>query len=220
MITTAIVPVIGRTVGIGGVVWTADVILTNRSNQPLDVVLTAPGVAGEPFVFLTLQPGESSPFPDVAAEAFGVQNDLAPLLVQTLGESSVHVASVIRGLGPDGAVRPQIPRILYARPNNMTSLLSGLRIDEEYRTNIGLANVGDAAATVSLSLQRMTGRPLDTVTLVLSPRSLRQVALGEIFPIVTEGSDLSVVVEFLSPDAYAYASVLRNETHDGFFVGP
>lgn len=220
VVTTAIVPVIGRTVGLGGVVWTADIFLTNPSTQPLDVILTAPGVDGDPFLFMTLQPGESSPLPDLAADAFGVRNDLAPLLVHTLADYSVNIDCVIRGTGPDGAVRPQVPRILYGRPSGFTSVLSGLRIDEEYRTNIGLANVGDAPATASLSLQRVTGRSLDTITVVIPPRSLRQHSLGELFPIVTEGAELTVIVEFLSPDAYAYASVLQNESHDGRFVGP
>ena len=220
VVSTAIVPVVGRTVGIGNVEWSADVRLTNPSKEPVDVILTAPAVEGDPFVFLTIEPGQSAPLPDIAREAFGVSNALTPLLVQTLGERSVGVECVIRGVGPDGAVRPQVPRILYSRPNGLTSILSGLRIDEDYRTNIGLANVGEETAMATISLQRLTGRTIDTTTVQLPPRSLQQMSLAELFPIITEGSDLSLVIEFMSPDSYAYASVLQNESHDGRFVGP
>lgn len=219
-VATAVVPVIGRVVGVGGVEWRADVGLSNPGAQPLDVILTVPAISGDPFLFLTLGPGESVALPDLAHEAFGVANGLTPLLIQTLGTRSVSVQCVIHGTGPDGGVEPQIPRILYARPSSAMTALSGLRISDDYRTNIGLVNLGLQRTSVTLTLQRLTGRPIGTTEVDLPPSSIRQRSLAELFPVVSEASDLTLLIDFAGPDAYAYASVLRNETNAGRFVGP
>lgn len=50
--------------------------------------------------------------------------------------------------------------------------------------------------------------------------SLIHVPLQELFPLVTKGTDLIVVMEFSSTRAYGYASVLRNDNHSGIFISP
>lgn len=220
VVRTAIVPVVGSIVGIGEVRWFADVVISNPWTDPIDVILTAPSVPGDAFLFYTLRPGETMPLPDVVREAFSIQNALSPLIVQTLGQRSASVNCTVRGIGPEGAVPPQISPVMYSQPGSGFAALPGLRIDESFRTNVGLANLTDGPILAILSLQRITGRPIETVSVQLPPHSLSHRALNAIFPVVTEGNDLTLMVEFSGPGAYAYASVLRNETNAGRFVGP
>lgn len=219
VVSTAVIPVVGSVRGWDEVLWRADVRLSNPWREPLDVILTAPA-AGDAFLFFTLQPDESLPLPDIAREAFNLQGALTPLVVQTLGNRSVSVETLIQGEGRDGAVRPQSPRTMYSLPQGGMAFLSGLRIDEDHRTNIGLVNLGEDTVLATLSIQRISGRPLETMMIDLPPHSLSQRPLGHLFPTVVQGSDLTLVIEFSSSSAYAYASVLDNETHTGRFVGP
>lgn len=219
-ISGAIVPLVGSVRGLGDVLWTADVFLTNPWNEDLEVIITAPTLPGDPFLFFTLSSKETLPLPDVVREAFDAATALTPLRVQTLGPRSVTVNCIIRGTGPDGPVQPQVPPTMYSEPAGGIAQLSGLRIDDDYRTNVGLVNLTDTPVLATLSIQRITGRPLETIALDLPPHSISHRPLGDIFPVVARGSDLTLIAEFSSSGAYAYASVLRNESHAGRFVGP
>lgn len=215
---SAVVPVIGHVAGFEGVEWRSDVAVRNDLSYPVEIFLSVPGVPGEPFLMQTLAPGESVTFTDASATTFGTTGYLSPLVVQTPGSQSVSVLATAYGIKDGKVSRTQIIPAVYGTTGPGTRSLRGLSFGNEYRTNIGLGNLGDTAVTLSLALQRVAGRNLAVTTVVLPPHSLIHESVQKFFPLVTEGSDFIVVVDSAAPGSYAYASVILNSTNDGTFV--
>lgn len=215
---SAVIPVIGHVAGFEGVEWRSDVAVRNDLSYAVDIFLSVPGVPGEPFVMQTLAPGESVTFTDASATTFGTMGYLSPLVVQTPGVQSVSVLATAYGIKDGKVTRTQIIPAVYGTTGPGTRTLRGLSFGNEYRTNIGLGNLGDTTVTLSLALQRVAGRNLAVTTVVVPPHSLIHESLQKFFPLVTEGSNFSVVVDSAYPGSYAYASVILNSTNDGTFV--
>ena len=215
---SAVIPVIGHVAGFEGVEWRSDVAVRNDLAYPVEIVLSVPGVPGEPFLMQTLAPGESVTFTDASATTFGTTGYLSPLVVQTPGTQSVSVLATAYGIKDGKVTRTQIIPAVYGTTGPGSRSLRGLSFGNEYRTNIGLGNLGDTPVTLSLALQRVAGRNVAVTTVVLPPHSLIHEALQKFFPLVTEGSDFIVVVDSPTPGSYAYASVILNSTNDGTFV--
>lgn len=218
--STTIVPLVGTIRGMGGVRWRSDVRIINETGAPVDAILMLPAAAEQPWMMTTIEPGAAVIFSDIAAEAFGLENVLSPLYVHAIGPRPLTVATMITGEGPDGAVTPQFARSNYGGSFVPRLTLTRLAYNDEYRTNIGLVNLDDTPATVTLGLQRVAGRNITTVTRTLPPNSILHLPLQDLFPLVTKGTDLVVVLDFSTPRAYGYASVLRNDDHSGIFIGP
>jgi len=215
---SAVIPVIGHVAGFEGVEWRSDVAVRNDLSYPVEIFLSVPGVPGEPFMMQTLAPNESVTFTDASATTFGTSGYLSPLVVQTPGTQSVSVLATAYGIKEGRVTRAQIIPAVYGTTGPGTRSLRGLSFGNEYRTNIGLGNLGDTAVTLSLALQRVAGRNLAVTTVVIPPHALIHEALQKFFPLVTEGSDFSVVVDSAEPGSYAYASVILNSTNDGTFI--
>lgn len=217
---TTIVPLVGTIRGMGDVRWRADVRIINETLNPIEAILMLPAAPEQPWMMTTISAGDAVVFSDIASEAFGMENILSPLYVHALGTRPLTVATMITGEGPQGAVRPQFTRANYSGffPARLT--LTRLAYNDDYRTNVGLVNLDDKAVSVTMGLQRVTGRNIMTVTRTLAPQSVVHVPIQELFPLVTNATDLVVIMEFSSSRAYGYASVLRNDDHSGIFIGP
>lgn len=219
-VTRAVVPVVGNVTGLGEVRWRTDVRLFNPYQGDLEVALTLPGVPGEPFLFTTVAAGQSIVFNDVIRDAFGLDDVLSPLVIQTLATRSIVVSATIRGPGPAGSVQAQGEPTIYTSTLPARAVLHSLSFNEKYRTNVGLANLGESKTSITLALQRISGRNVATKSVDVAPGTLVQIPLNTLFPVLTEGDDLILVAETENSQSYVYASVIRNESNDGVFVGP
>lgn len=218
VISRAVVPVMGDLPGYG-VHWRSDVAIWNDMAEEVTVVVS-PLPYPELFQMMTLAPGQSILFPNVANESFGIGGRVAPLLVQTLARRSVSVAATAYGIR-EGALTPtQIIPVLYDELPPAVQQLGSLAMNEAYRSNIGLVNLGEAPVPFTLALQRVEGRNLAVQTVVVGPESSVHVPLNVLFPLVTEGSDLTLLVDSPAARTYAYASIVRNDTHEAYFVQP
>jgi hypothetical protein len=216
----AIVPVVGSIEGLGGVVWSTDIALHNPMAHDVEVAVTLVGAPEDPFYFTTIAAGDTITFPDMPRKTFGVVGRLCPMKVQTLSSSSVTVVAVVHGMTADGPTEPQVLTVQYDRMRPMLQTLPALHVGKQFRTNIGVVNPSDTEAVVLLALQRVEGRSLGVVTQKLPPRSHVQLPLQSFFPMLTEGENLSLVVEHTNPEAYVYASVIVNATHNARYYGP
>lgn len=219
-VSEAIVPVAGSIQGLGGVVWSTDVALHNPLPYDVDVVLSLVGVPDDPFLFSTIAAGDTLTFPDLPRQTFGVFGRLAPLRVQTLAASSVTVAAVVHGLTGDGPTEPEVLTVQYGRSRPMLQTIPALIVGTQFRTNVGIVNPSETDATVLLALQKVAGRNIAVVTRSIPPRTHIQLPLDTIFPLLTEGENVSLVVEHTNPEAYVYASVIANDTHNARYYGP
>lgn len=217
---SVIVPVVGAVTGPGGARWKTDVELRNDSVAEATVSLTLPTAPDQPVIVTTIAPGESINFGDVVGEAFGMESALSPLIVETLGRRSVIVRATTYAVRGTEVSAPQPIALQYGNPFAPIRVLNGLSFSEEFRTNVGLANLGDTNAEFVLALQRLAGRNVAVSRLVVPPNSLVHAALQSLFPLITSGSDFSVLVETASPNTYVYASVIENTTNAARFVQP
>jgi len=219
-VSEAIVPVVGSIRGLGGVVWSTDVALRNPMPYDVEVVLSLVGVPNDPFLFTTIRAGDAISLPDIPRQTFGVFGRLAPLRVQTLAASSVTVAAVVYGMTEEGPTEPQVLTVQYGKFRPMPQTIPALYVGEQFRTNIGLVNPSENDAIVILALQKVPGRNIGVVSRAIPPRTHLQLPLQSFFPLLTEGENISLVVEHNNPEAYVYASVISNATHNARYHGP
>lgn len=218
--TSVVVPVVGTVNGPMGVRWKTDVELRNDMRTEATVALTLPAAPDQPAILTSIAPGDTLRFTDVVGEAFGMDSALSPLVVSTLGRRSVSIRATAYGVRGDEIFKPQPIAVSYGSTYFPIRVLSGLSFSDDYRTNIGLANLGDQPAQISLALQRIPGRNIAVTNVVLAPNSLWHFSLNSFFPLVTDGGNFTVVVESLQPATYVYASVIENATTTATFVQP
>lgn len=219
-VSDALVPVAGSIQGLGGVVWSTDIALHNPMPYDVDVVVSLVGVPNDPFIFSTIRAGDTLTFPDLPKQTFGVFGRLSPLRVQTLAASSVTVAAVVHGLTAKGPTEPEVLTVQYGKFRPMLQTIPALIVGEQFRTNVGVVNPSTTDTTVVLALQTVPGRNIAVVTRTIPPLTHIQLPLDTIFPLLTKGDNVSLVVELTNPEAYVYASVIANATHNARYYGP
>jgi hypothetical protein len=219
-VSTAIVPVVGSVFGATMVRWKTDVEIVNDTGAAADVAIELPNAAEQPVILLSLAPGERQHFNDIAAEAFGLEAVISPLRVTTSGRRSVSVrASVYADRGIDRS--PLEPITTYVAPQYAPlRALDGLAFSDAFRTNIGLVNFGTQDADFVLALQRIAGRNVAITRLRVPAGAMVHEAIQSLFPLITDGTGFSVVIESNARDTYVYGSVIESANHAGRFIAP
>ena len=218
--TQVVVPVIGSVVGAGGVRWRTELRIVNNQLREITVSLLLPTLGEDRFLVQTLGPGEGLAFHDVMAEAFGMDNVLAPLLISMTSARPAAVFATAFGQRTDSETSPQPITPLLATPSMPTRILGGLSFNDEFRTNIGLVNLGSGTARFTLALRRVEGRNVAVTEIVLPPNSLRHFPIQQLFPLISDGDDFAVFVEAPAANTYVYASVIDNNSSEARFVAP
>lgn len=215
------VPVVGSVWGIGGVRWKTDVALSNDTPGELTVRLSLPATAAPDFLF-SIPAGATQRFSDIAGELFSLESGLSPLEIETFeAKRPVRVAATIYGVRGTELLTPEPIPVDYGSGTFYPQRsLQGLSFSETFRTNIGLANLGEHEATFILALQRLAGRNLALTRITLPPNSLKHASIQSLFPLITKGDDFTVLVETGARDTYVYASVIDNETSEARFIQP
>lgn len=219
-VTTVIVPVVGSVSGASGVRWKTDIELRNDFPTEINVSLALPAAGDERFMIVSIPPGETLRYSDVVGQAFGMENGLSPLIVQTEGRRSVTIRATAYGSRGTEMFPPQPIAINYGPTYYPIRTLQNLSFNDDFRTNVGLANLGDTPADFILALQRVPGRNLAVNRVRLPPNALWHSAIQQIFPLITNGDHFTVVVETPSRDTHVYASVVDNHTNSAKFIQP
>lgn len=218
---SVLVPVVGSTMGINDVRWKTDVDLFNDSRSEANVMLSLPTAPDQPFIFVTIPPGSGQHFSDIVASTFGMDAILSPLKITTIESSrSVRVAANVYGVHDAEVSRPEPIAITYSATYFPLRSLNGLSFSDAFRTNVGLANLGDHEASFTLALQRVPGRNVAVTRYKVPANALVHTSVQTLFPMITKGEDFTVLVETSAPDTYIYASVIDNETNQTHFIQP
>ena len=218
-ISTAVVPVVGSVVGENLIAWKTDLELINDSRAEVVVVIEPVGFEDR-MIIETIEPGGVRRYPDLVGSALGLDGVLTALFVRTSARRSVLIRATAYGRRGEEAFPPLFIPATYVVTHVPTRVLSGLAFSNEYRTNIGLANLGPTPAQVVLGLQRLAGRTLAVQRLTLPPGTLHHNSIQTLFPMITKGGEFTVVVETSARDIHVYASVLDNATNVARFVQP
>ena len=217
---SVLVPIVGSVVGANEVRWRTGLELHNDTHDDMFVALRLPTAPDEPTIAFTLPPGATQAFGDVIADAFGMDEALSPLIVQTMGKRAVRVVATVYGVKGTTVTAPEPIPIVYADATFPLRRLDGLSFSDSFRTNIGLVNLGDREATFTLGLQRVSGRNITVARVSLGPNSLVHTSIQNLFPVISRGDDFTVVVESTSGNTYVYASVIDNTSSEARFVAP
>ena len=217
--STIVVPIVGNIPGIG-VRWVTAVELRNNTGAPVEVWMLLPTTAEAQAFNRTLAPNETVVMSDVIAQAFGTTTALSPLKVITTGRRSVTVRANVYPVRGDGQVLAAEPiTVDYGAGFYPIRHLPGLAFSDNFRTNIGLVNLSEEKqATFVLALQRLPGCNVAVSRITLPPESLSHTSIQSLFPLITSGSDFTIVVETASPDTFVYASVIDNNTTAAHFI--
>jgi hypothetical protein len=217
---TVMVPVVGKVFGAGSVQWKTDVELINNLGHDVTLVLSLPTAPDQPMIVFPLPAGATQRFNDVIA-AFGMDIALSPLMVQTLqSRQPVRVMAAVYAVKADGSGTSHPEPITLADAFYPLRALYGLSFSDSFRTNVGLANLGDREALFTIALQRITGRNLAVTQITVPPNTLWHTSIQALFPLITKGDDFTILVETGSRDTYVYASVIENATSEARFIEP
>ncbi len=219
-VVSVVVPVAGTVQGVGEVRWKTDLELYNDSPQELTVAISLATLPDSLPVITTVPPRQSVSFPDVVGETFGLEATLSPLLIQTMGRRSVTIRATAYGVRGSLVTKPQPIAVSYGATYYPLRILHGLSFSDEFRTNVGLVNLSERDATFVLGLQRLAGRNLALTRLVVPAGTLWHISVQTLFPLISRGSDFTVVVESAEPNTHVYASVIENATSNARFVQP
>lgn len=220
---TVMVPVVGKVFGAGSVQWRTDVDLVNTLGRDVMVMLSLPTAPDEPVILFPLPAGATQRFTDVIA-SFAMDRALSPLMVKTLNSKlPVRVAATVYAVKldePGKMTRPEPIAIAYADAFYPLRALYGLSFSDAFRTNVGLANLGENPALFTIALQRVTGRNIAVTQLTVPPGTLWHTSIQALFPLITKGDDFSLLIETGSRETYIYASVIENATNEAKFIEP
>ncbi len=218
---SVLVPIVGSVVGINNVRWKTDIDLYNDGRSEANVLLSLPAAPEQPFILVAIAPGAGQHFSDIVAASFGMEATLSPLKITTIDSSrSVRVLASVYGVHDAEVTPPEPIAVTYGATYYPLRTLNGLSFSDTFRTNVGLANLGDHEASFTLALQRVPGRNVAVTRVAVLPNSLVHTSVQSLFQMITKGEDFMVLVETSSPDTYVYASVINNETSQTHFIQP
>lgn len=213
-----VIPAAAHNPGVGGTQWVTDVHAINWNTTGtvgVDVELLAEGLSNHPVPFasenIVLGADEHLFLPDIVGELFGETNRKGAITCAP--SSSLNLWSRTYNDGESGTFGQSLPGLLSSRFGLNTfedGMLIGLEESADYRTNIGLVNIGTASTTVSIRIYRHDGTMLDSISVDLEARSMRQFSAAGAYGTVRDGR-----VEIAGQDGViAYASVIDNKTGD------
>ncbi|HYK01398.1 MAG TPA: hypothetical protein VE974_06555 [Thermoanaerobaculia bacterium] len=219
-ISTTIVPVVGSVFGASMARWLTDVELVNEGALDVDVAIELPSVPVSAPLFFTLSPGQSQRFTDIVGQAFGLEHALSPLRVTSSSRRGVTVRAQAYAVTAAGISSPQRIDVYQDSTYFPVRVLDGLAFSDNYRTNVGLVNVGEQSADFLLALQRIPGRNVAVTHMRVNPGSVVHVAIQALFPLITSGNGFSIVIETNARDTHVYGSVIESSTSSARFITP
>lgn len=218
---SAVVPAVAHAPGGYGTLWRTDLAAVNEASTPANALLTFVPVAGDSVTRAAALPaGGTTEWGDILSSLFEVEPEAAASgVVRVSADQTLCVSSSTYNQKDDATFGGFLPavRTRDALAPGKTGILPQLARNPTFRTNVGLTNLGDAPADVTIRLRGMDAEALGKpVTVSVPAKGLLQV--GDVFAAAAAGyHDLAwATVEVTTPGAlvWAYASVVDNRTGD------
>lgn len=225
---TRTIPSVAHLPGKSNTKWRTDVAFVNTGASSASITLSYFDTAGNPAVVrnLTLDSGATIEIADILVTTFGFGAD-----ANTKGtlkvESNVSLAITSRTYNQKSATETfgqfypalSVERSLTA---SQIGTLPQLKKNAGFRTNVGVANVGDVEAQVQIRLYGPTGLQMGSVVTLIIPAG-KWVQQDDIFAAAgSAGADIAyATVDLLDAGGkiWAYASVVDNTTGDPTTIG-
>jgi PKD repeat protein len=218
-----IIPGVGRTAGANGTFWRSDVTFFNPSSAGATVRLRflANGAdnSAAPSRSFSIPSGRSVAIADVVTW-LGLGGGNGALEVSATGAVPVITARTYTNRTVDNGTFGQSIDAIATVGLSSVSTLTGLKSDGTYRSNIGVVNGGNRAATVSLSIYSASGQLLGNTVLVVPPLSQLQASALALFPNLPSsgGGAFTVRASADTTSIAAWGSVVDNQSGDPIFI--
>jgi hypothetical protein len=221
----AVVPAASHAPGAFGSLWRTDLAAVNAGATTASVTQTFVPVQGESVTRTSeIPPGGTREWSDVLASLFGVDAAAAASgVVRVASDRALHVSSRTFSEAVDGTFGGYLPAVTAVEGlvAGTTGILPQLTRTALFRTNVGVTNLGDTAASVTIRLRGTNSENLgEPVFRTVPPRGLEQVV--DVFGVAGAGDrELAwATVEVTTQGAlvWAYASVIDNRTGDPTIV--
>lgn len=213
---TMLLPVAVSAPGAAGTRWLTDLTVqqSTGSEPGVRLRLLALGQGAEEERVIELPAGGSTVLPDIIGTLFG-REGAGALIVEQDGAITSRIYTVDASGGSFGQGVPSLPLSSAARE----IVLTGLRQDASYRTNLGIVNPGHEHATIGLRFLTAGGEIMGEAEVALSPRSLMQWSVAHLAPGLAYNGTFTVVGDSDQP-VVSYVSVIDNVSGDPIFIRP
>lgn len=216
---------VGRTGGAAGTYWRSDLTLANPGAGSVSATVRFLRAGQDnrfaPGRTITLGSRSTRTIDDVMSW-LGAGEGTGGLQISWSGQSEGLVATsrTYTTRGFDSGTLGQSISMAGAGELAGSAIVTGLRADQRFRTNLGLVNGGDGTIGVTLRLVRPNGQQLASTFLTVAPKSQTQAAAAALFPGVDFGSlgSFTVIAETPAPTMFAYGSVIDNQSGDPVFI--
>jgi hypothetical protein len=211
---SVIVPVVARTPGLGGTVWRSDVSIHNPTNATMILELRLLGTTRS----VTLFPGHTTTIEDVMT-FMGAGN----------GTGALEIVKPAGGAGPIVSSRTYTPRagstgtfgqFVPARDTTAftaDAVITGLRSDAAFRTNVGFVSSSSAPISITVTLIDGGGVERGRTTVTVGPKGQVQMPLSALFTVSVSGRFSLRAHTDAGPVMLMYGSVIDNSSGDPIF---
>lgn len=200
--------------------WTTDLVVMNTGTQAATVNLKFLGHSGTgstgPEKTYEIPPNATYSFPDALSYLFGKESDWGPILIRSTVTTLAIQGQTWTASPTGGSYGQSVPAQAAAEAVGATPKgLAGLRQDTRFRTNIVLANMKEADASVTLRVLLKDGTTATTQAFTVGPLGFLQLNLANNLG-VSNLSEGSALVSCSTPGCLvaAYASVIDAATAD------
>ncbi len=215
-----LIPAIAHTHGANGTLWRTEVAVANLTAQPAAVTATYVADAVSLVRSATVPAGGALAWVNVVEDLFGVDPALETSgAVQIASNQPLFASSRSYDETAAGTFGSGFPALTAADALafGQTGVLLPLRKGADYRTNVGVVNLGSAACTVAVRLFDGSGRQVGT-TKAISVGPGQWFQQYDIFADVGAGDQALAyaTVEVQTPGglAWAYGALIDNRTGD------
>jgi hypothetical protein len=214
---------IAHLLGAEGTDWRSSLAVCNRSSGAANISRTYRHGDGSVSASVRLAAGAIVEWQDAAVSLFGVSGNSSGA-VDLRSDVEVTVSARTFNFTDDGTYGQLLPGVELTETltSNESGLLTQIKGNDDFRTNIGFVNFSITNCTVRIRLYRSTGAQIGTfVDAVVPPGDWKQV--NDVFAKAGAGNcDIgyaTVEVRTSTGNVWAYASVVDNRSGDPTTVG-
>jgi len=215
--TSLILPVVGRAPGANATFWRSDVTIFNPRTETLGLTLRYIGAGTDGRNGITrginVAGGRTMTIADVLS-TFSVTAGSGALEISWSGGAGPVVTSRTYTSTEGGGTFGQ--SITPASRFSAAPVVTGLRNDSSFRSNIGVVNRASSTIGVGLTLVGASGETVGTSFVELAPKSQKQFALRDLFGSVASGS-YTLMATSDAGSVFIYGSVIDNRSGDPVF---
>ena len=201
--------------GVGTSVWRTDLSVLNPCQVEATVEIALVTAAGTQSASFTVAAGRQQVFADVVAQ---LTTGDATGCLRIVSDQEVTVRSRTYNLTADGTYGQSLDAVVERDGIDAgdTGYLQQLQETADFRSNVGVLNMGDAEASVTITLYDTAGSEVGSFTLTVPAGQARQdnAPYARRFGRSDVAAGWATVTVDLGADVWAYASVVDNRTDD------